>query len=383
MAQHGYLYLAGGKWYVRYRHNGVQTSHLLGTKKDYPKKSEVEPLQLRYMAQVSQNKDAPSEGTSVAEFVSQVYFPNVERRLEKSTIRGYRQAWAAHLERRIGKMRVRDVRTVHVQQAMNSLEEEHGKNLSHVTYNWLKVTMSSMFAEAVRNGYLDANPVRSVLTPKGKRRGRKTYAYSLAEILQHFAAFAGDSSLIVENEDGAKYEATISRATVRALVGVAAYAGLRQGEIRGLWADDDLSDHLLIRRSVWETTLKDRSKTGEDDVEPGMVPIIEPLRVLLDAVKPKHGFMFVGNRGASVDLDNLAARVMRPILKAHGLEWHGWHAYRRGLASNLKQLGVDDLTIQAMLRHSDVAVTRKHYIKTIPSEVTAAMQKLARAVAVQ
>lgn len=383
MAQHGYLYLAGGKWYVRYRHNGEQTSHLLGTKKDYPKKSEVEPLQLAYMARVNQNKDAPSAGTSVAEFVSQVYFPAVERRLEKSTVSGYRKAWSRHLERRIGQMRVRDVRTVHIQQVMNSLEAEHGKTLSHVTYNWLKVTLSSIFAEAVRNGYLDANPVRSVLTPKGKRRGRKTHAYSLAEILQHFTAFAGDAPLVITNEDETQYEATISRAMVRALIGVAAYAGLRQGEIRGLWADDDLNDHLLIRRSVWETTLKDKSKTGEDDVEPGMVPIIEPLRVLLDAVKPKHGFIFVGNRGASVDLNNLAARVMRPTLKARGLEWHGWHAYRRGLASNLKQLGVDDLTIQAMLRHSDVTVTRKHYIKTIPAEVTQAMQKLARAVAVQ
>lgn len=383
MAQHGYLYLAGGKWYVRYRQNGVQTSHLLGTKQDYPKKSEIQPLRLAYMARVNQNKHAPSEGTSVAEFVERVYFPAIEKRLEKSTISGYCKAWSRHLEQRIGQMRVRDVRPVHVQQVMNSLEAEHGKKLSHATYQWLKVTMSSIFAEAVRNGYLDMNPVRSVLTPKGKRRGRKTHAYSLAEILQHFTAFAGDAPLIVENEDETQYEATISRTMVRALIGVAAYAGLRQGEIRGLWADDDFGDHLLIRRSVWETTLKDRSKTGEDDVEPGMVPIIEPLRVLLDAIKPEHGFMFVGHRDAVVDLDNLAARVMRPHLKAHGLEWHGWHAYRRGLASNLKQLGVDDLTIQAMMRHSDVTVTRKHYIKTIPAEVTQAMQKLSRAVAVQ
>ncbi len=383
MAQQGYLYLAGGKWYVRYRENGKQTSHLLATKKDYPKKSEVEPLKLEHMLKVNQNKDAASDGASVSEFVERVYFPAIERRLEKSTVSGYRKAWSRHLERRIGRMRVRDVRTVHIQQVMNSLEDEHGKTLSHVTYNWLKVSMSSIFAEAVRNGYLNANPVRSVLTPKGKKRGRKTYAYSLAEIQRHLSVFAGDSPLIVENEDETKYEATISRAMVRALVGIAAFAGLRQGEIRGLWADDDLGDHLLIRRSVWETTIKDRSKTGEDDVEPGMVPIIEPLRALLDAVKPKHGFVFVGNRGASIDLDNLAARVMRPYLKAHGLEWHGWHAYRRGLASNLKQLAVDDLTIQAILRHSDVAVTRKHYIKTIPAEVTEAMQKLARAVAVQ
>jgi hypothetical protein len=30
-------------------------------------------------------------------------------------------------------------------------------------------------------------------------------------------------------------------------------------------------------------------------------------------------------------------------------EWHGWHAFRRGLATNLHRLGVDDLTIQGDL----------------------------------
>jgi hypothetical protein len=38
----------------------------------------------------------------------------------------------------------------------------------------------------------------------------------------------------------------------------------------------------------------------------------------------------------SADLDNLADRVIRPTLKAHNLMWKGWQAYRRGLATNLK-----------------------------------------------
>ena len=62
-----------------------------------------------------------------------------------------------------------------------------------------------------------------------------------------------------------------------------------------------------------------------------MVPVIKPLRALLDAVKPKQ---------------NLADRVMRPMLAAHKLQWHGWPGYRRGLATNVKQLGIDDLVIR-------------------------------------
>jgi len=56
--------------------------------------------------------------------------------------------------------------------------------------------------------------------------------------------------------------------------------------------------------------------------------------------------------------------------------WHGFHAFRRGLATTLYALGVDDLIIQQILRHRDVAVTRDHYIKTTSEQSEAAMSKL-------
>ena len=57
-------------------------------------------------------------------------------------------------------------------------------------------------------------------------------------------------------------------------------------------------------------------------------------------------------------------------------KWHGWHAFRRGLASVLYGLGADDLTVQRILRLSKVTVTREHYIKTPDEKAQAAMQKL-------
>lgn len=56
--------------------------------------------------------------------------------------------------------------------------------------------------------------------------------------------------------------------------------------------------------------------------------------------------------------------------------WHGFHGFRRGLASTLYGLGVDDLMIQQILRHQDVTVTRKHYIKTTGEQTVSAMAKL-------
>jgi site-specific recombinase XerD len=64
-----------------------------------------------------------------------------------------------------------------------------------------------------------------------------------------------------------------------------------------------------------------------------------------------------------MDLSNLADRVIQPPLQESGLKWHGWHAYRRRLATNLKELGIDDLVIQRILRHGDVGTSQKSYIK--------------------
>jgi len=57
-------------------------------------------------------------------------------------------------------------------------------------------------------------------------------------------------------------------------------------------------------------------------------------------------------------------------------KWHGWHAARRGLGTNLYRLGVPEKTIQAILRHANVSTTATYYIKTAAADAQAAMAKL-------
>ncbi|HSB75804.1 MAG TPA: hypothetical protein VLC12_09155, partial [Terriglobales bacterium] len=83
--------------------------------------------------------------------------------------------------------------------------------------------------------------------------------------------------------------------------------------------------------------------------------------------------MFASLRGTPLGLQGLERRILRPIL---GSEWRGWHALRRGVASTLHALGVDDLTIQRVLRHASVQTTQTHYIKSAPEAAVAAMAKL-------
>jgi len=44
---------------------------------------------------------------------------------------------------------------------------------------------------------------------------------------------------------------------------------------------------------------------------------------------PGTGVMFSTQEGRPIDLDALARDVIRPTVQVHGLQWHGWHAFRR------------------------------------------------------
>jgi integrase len=63
-------------------------------------------------------------------------------------------------------------------------------------------------------------------------------------------------------------------------------------------------------------------------------------------------------------------------LKKKGMKWNGWHAFRRGLASNLHEMGVPTKVIQRVCRHADEATTKKHYIHATEPGVRSGMRKL-------
>ncbi len=125
--------------------------------------------------------------------------------------------------------------------------------------------------------------------------------YSLAEIEQHLELFKSGPVLIAR-EDGSTSSPEISARVVRAVIGVAAFAGLRQGEIRGLFWEDDQLSVLNIRPSVWRSILPDDTKTHEDEEEPGVVPIIQPLRRMLDLIRLQagSGWMFANTIGGEL-----------------------------------------------------------------------------------
>jgi integrase len=63
-------------------------------------------------------------------------------------------------------------------------------------------------------------------------------------------------------------------------------------------------------------------------------------------------------------------------VEAIRLEWYGWHGFRRGIASNLYELGANERVVQRILRHAKPHVTKERYIKAFDPAVLAAMKSL-------
>lgn len=260
--------------------------------------------------------------------------------------------------------------------------KQEAAELKRSTLHHLRSLLSAIFRHAIQQGYLvGANPVREASIPRAPE-GEETYAYSLAEVMAMLRVLPDPA---------------------RTIVAVAGFSGLRRSEIRGLLWEEYNGDELKVTRSVWESFVNE-TKTRKSRAP---VAVIEPLRRLLDYRRlqcgnPTSGVMFATIKGTPLSLNNVLNRQILPVLNAcahcgklenaHGRGthkhernpdrplWNGWHAFRRGLATNLHDLGVPDKTIQAVLRHANVSVTMNSYVKTLDAQSIAAMQQLEKLV---
>jgi len=301
-------------------------------------------------------------------FVEDMYFAYAADNLRGKTVREYRSIGTRYsIADAVDSLRVTDFRTMHGRQILDAITAKH--EVSTATLQHVKFFLSGVFVLAMNLGLSDRNPMTDVALPKA-RGSRETHAYSKDEVLAMLAL---------------PFDAR-----TKAAIATAAFAGLREGEITGLWWSDYDGETITVRRSIDRADGEANETKTQSSAAP--VPVIEQLKRLLDAYKATvplmpngqpipDAAMFPGIRQTYADLDKMALRLIRRILQAAGLQWHGWHAFRRGVATLLNDLGVPLLTIQAILRHGDSRVTEKAYVKRLPKQSVEAMAKVAAALA--
>jgi integrase len=136
-----------------------------------------------------------------------------------------------------------------------------------------------------------------------------------------------------------------------------------------------------IQRAAWRHHIaRPKGKRGA-----GIVPVIPTAATVLDehlAATKVQNFIFETLDGEPGARDYVVREAIRPALADAGIPWYGLHAFRRGLATNLHDLGIHDIVIQAILRHSNVSVTGASYIKNdgVDPQSLAAIEALESAV---
>jgi len=361
--QGGCVFRKGTFWYVRYREPVVladgtvrqvhRSQKLTKATGPYQTKRAAEGLAEKTLRPLNDGVLVAESTMTLNRFMETVYLPYAERQKRRSTFVGYRNMWKRYIKPE-GDRALRDFRTFECEQMLTSIACTH--DLCRSTLGHIKHFLGGAFRYARRQGVLDSsNPMREVEIPRARPAG-ETHAYSLEEEVRMLAILPEPAATIVA---------------------VAAFTGARKGEIRGfLWEGYD-GDTIEVKQSVW------RNQVGEPKREKskGTIPVIAQLKLFLDRHRassgnPLQGFIFQNPWGNPLNLEVLARKVIRPALEGEKIPWYGWHAFRRGLATNLHRLGVSDKVIQQILRHANVTTTINIYVKMVTRDAEEAMKRL-------
>lgn len=174
---------------------------------------------------------------------------------------------------------------------------------------------------------------------------------------------------------------TLDRPGVRASRWACALlAGLRQGEALGLrwedvaWDQGDFG-YLLVQRSVQQVPKKGLQVLPlKSESSYRGVPLVEPVRVLLERERQDSGYIWgEGEKPRAPKPDWVEWKA---LLKAAGVPDRPLHAARATTASLLMEAGVSEKVIAEIMGHSQVQVTRRHYLSGDNSMHSTAMGRL-------
>ena len=284
--------------------------------------------------------------------------PQIQQKIERgykkhSTLKFYKDVFNNHLKPSAGKITLRDFTTKDAQDLFDEIDRT--KSLSHKSLLRIQTGLSAVFTYAKQRNAVQLNPVQGTKV-EGHRKEPDRYAYSLKEVLTMIKTLGGTRASTV--------------------VALAAFTGLREGEIRGLQWQDYNGAYLNVCRSVGRYICQPSQKHQAAAAwfqlchrcKRFLTCIARAFRMVLERISSRESV------GTPPDLANLVRREMTAI--ADKGSWHGWHGFRRGLATRLHEAGVPVEVIREILRHSDPKVTQDSYIVVKSDKTSKAVRKI-------
>ena len=360
--QRGSVYLCGKTpmWYGRYREdvigeNGqkkrVRRNMLLGSKKEYPTQRLAERVLDRLLFRINDPGYRPSRVATVAEFAER-WKEQVLSQRKPSTRKAAESHLGAYIIPRLGKLRLDDLGVENQQMFVRYLSEK----VARKTVVNVVGTLSSIVNTAKSWGYIcDGVSVSRLVLPK-------------REVKQQARTFTPEE---------AKAILGLAQDPWRAMFAIAAYAGLRAGEILGLSVEDvDLVRGILnVRKTAWYGHIQTAKSVGSEST----IPIAENLAEMLRKVigDRREDLLFVNKAGRPyTSSGKVVQKRLWPLCDALKIPRAGFHAFRHMHATVLLETGATPKVAQRQLRHADSRVTLDHYAHLIDSSHREAVEKL-------
>jgi len=355
----------GKKWGINYRDaSGKQHQRIISNSKDAATK------ELRRIQEEIDRGSYLHDGgmITLGEYAAS-WLIDKEVRVRPSTWRGYRSHVNHITSSRCGLASVR-LRALNLPRLRMFLTDLNGdeKGLKPKTVNSILTTLGSILEEAIRDGHLVRNPIRSLQKlPVPHREMDFLRPEEIPNLLEVAEALGWDLYVAVS---------------------LSIFSGGRRSETLGLRFEDfDFTTEypvVRIRRTYHGNGRFEEPKTKRSRRE---INLCSRLQRLIAKHRLRRGnpdgssLIFDRGDGLPLDPDHLSRGLWKRLLRMANLrESLRWHDMRHTFASILLNQGVNIKAISELMGHSSIQITMDRYGHLLPSTCQNAVDVLEKAV---
>jgi len=336
------VYKRGNRYVATWRHRGTQHKEFFRTYE--------EAREAKASRSSTKGDKRPTPKVRVEDYFAEwieSYAGRTHRGFSETTRPEYRRPIEAHALPRWGAWKLGDVEPGDVRELFGAVRKA-GSSTSAIKK--LRAALSAMFATAVDDGLLRANPVAGVRIPAGPHEeeeldGEHAKVLTRAELGFLLAVLPADWRLFFE---------------------FLAHSGLRISEAIGLtWAHIQFGENprVQVREQVYRgkrRRLKSRSARRDIPLSPAIADRLLALRGA--SYRGEETPVFASSVGTELIPGKVRERVLRPVAESVGLDWAGFHTFRHTCASLLFDAGRNVKQVQEWLGHADPAFTLRTYV---------------------